>query len=590
MNILGISAFYHDSAAALFQDGKLVAAAAEERFTRKKNDASYPRQAIDYCLREGGITVKDLDYVGFYEKPLIKFERILYTYFSTFPFAYRSFMKSIPLWLKEKLWIPTTLRRQLGYHGELLFCDHHESHAASTFLVSPFEDAAILTIDGVGEWSTATLGEGVGNKIDLKEEIRFPHSLGLLYTAFTYYLGFKVNSAEYKVMGLAPYGEPRYLDQIRQIAQLAEDGSFKLDLRYFGFHSGLRMTNKRFADLFGGPPRGPEEKLGQRHFDLAASVQRFTEDAVLRLGRRVHALTGRKNLCMAGGVALNCVANGRLLREGPFERIFIQPAAGDSGGAVGVGALIQHSILDMPRTQPWPHAYWGPEYNSADIRAMLEAEGVPFQTFEGPALLEETARLIAEQNVVGWFQGRMEFGPRALGNRSILADARNPENKDVVNLKIKFRESFRPFAPSVLEDRTGEWFDIDVPSPYMLLTAQVHEHKRQIPAVTHVDGSARLQTVSREENPLYYDLIAEFDRQTGCPVIINTSFNVRGEPIVCTPEDAYRCFLRTNMDHLVLHNFILSKTEVLKHRSTDHADAELRDFARADEAQELVTS
>jgi carbamoyltransferase len=589
MNILGISAFYHDSAAALFQNGQLVAAAEEERFTRKKHDAGFPKHAARYCLEQGGIEVKDLDYVGFYEKPLIKFERILYTYFATFPGGYRAFLKSMPVWLKDKLWIPGKIRHDLGgYTGPLLFSDHHESHAASTFLVSPFERAAILTLDGVGEWSTATYGRGEGNKIELLNEVRFPHSLGLLYTAFTYYLGFRVNSAEYKVMGLAPYGKPTYLDKVREVAELREDGSFWLNLKYFNYHQALTMTNGAFDRLFGGPPRRTEEKLEQRHFDIAASIQKFLEDVVLRMGQHVHERTGEKNLCMAGGVALNCVANGRLLREGPFEEIFIQPAAGDAGGAVGVAALIWNSVLGNPRTFVWPHAYWGPEYSDADVLRVLDQAGVPYHRYGRRELLETTARLIAEQNVVGWFQGRMEFGPRALGNRSILADARNPANKDVVNLKIKFRESFRPFAPAVLAERASEYFDIDRPSPYMLLTAQVRPERRVIPAVTHLDGSARLQTVTKDENALFYDLIQEFDRQTGVPVIINTSYNVRGEPIILSPEDAFRCFMRTKMDALVMHDCVVLKRDV-----EEEAEAALREieaFAKQDEGQELVTA
>jgi len=589
MNILGISAFYHDSAAALYQNGRLVAAAEEERFTRKKHDSGFPRHAIRYCLAAGKIGVEDLDYVGFYEKPLVKFERILYTYFSTFPFAYKSFLRAMPLWLKEKLWIPGTIRKELdGYAGPLLFSDHHESHAASCFLVSPFERAAILTLDGVGEWSTATYGRGVGNEIELFDEVRFPHSLGLLYTAFTYYLGFRVNSAEYKVMGLAPYGKPTYLDQVREVASLREDGSFWLNLKYFNYHTGLTMTNGAFHQLFGGPPRGTEEKMTQRHFDIAASVQRFLEEVVLAMGRHVHARTGEENLCMAGGVALNCVANGRLLREGSFKDIFIQPAAGDAGGAVGVAALIWNSLLGNPRTFVWPHAYWGPAYTDEDVRRVLDEARVPYKSYDRAELLRTTAELIAEQNVVGWFQGRMEFGPRALGNRSILADARNPKNKDVVNLKIKFRESFRPFAPSVLAEKTGEYFEIDRESPYMLLTAQVREDRRVIPSVTHLDGSARLQTVTREENPLYYDLIAEFERQTGVPVIINTSYNVRGEPIILSPEDAFRCFMRTKMDALVMHDCVVLKRDVEK--EAEWAAKEIEAFAKQDEGQALVTA
>jgi carbamoyltransferase len=562
MYILGISCFYHDSAACLLRDGEVIAAASEERFTRNKHDHEFPENAIAYCLREAGITADQLDAVGFYDKPFLKFERILYTYVSTFPRSFPSFIKAVPLWLKQKLWIPHLIRKNLGYEGEIFFIEHHMSHASSSFLVSPFEEAAILTVDGVGEWATATYGVGRGRDIEILKEIRFPHSLGLLYSAFTYYLGFKVNSAEYKVMGLAPYGTPKYTKEIEELITVAEDGSFRLDMRYFSFDYGLRMTNGRFDRLFGAPPRKPEEKLEQRHMDLAASVQRVTEEVVLRMARHLHRETGMKNLCMAGGVALNCVANGRIVRETPFEDLFIQPAAGDAGGAVGVASYIHHHIRENPRRFVWKHAYLGPGFPKEEIRAYLDRIGAPYRELARDDLLRETARLIDGQNVIGWFQGRMEFGPRALGNRSIIADARNPENKDVVNLKIKFRESFRPFAPTVLEDRSAEYFELDRPSPYMLLVAQVREDNRTIPSVTHVDGSARIQTVRREDNPLYYDLIEEFRRQTGCPVIINTSFNVRGEPIVCTPEDAFSCFMRTHMDYLVMADFLLDKKEM----------------------------
>ena len=563
MNILGISCYYHDAAACLLHDGGIIAAAQEERFTRRKHDAEFPAHAIRYCLREGGITAKDLDYVGFYDKPLVKLERMLYTYLATFPRSFRSFQKAMPVWIRQKLWVKDRIRRELDYTGEILFGEHHQSHAASTFLVSPFREAAILTVDGVGEWSTATYGVGKDRSLDLFFELRFPHSLGLLYSAFTYYLGFKVNSAEYKVMGLAPYGEPKYFDLIlRELLDVKEDGSFKMNMRYFNYAHGLTMTNGHFSSLFGGAPREGEATLDQRHKDIAASVQKVTEHIMLKMANHLHKTTGQKNLCMAGGVALNCVANGRILREVPFEDIFIQPAAGDAGGAIGVAAFIYHTVLGHERNSPWRHAYLGPAYSNGEIRGYLAHNGITFHEYPTAELLQRTARLIDEQQVIGWFQGRMEFGPRALGNRSIIADARNPKNKDTVNLKIKFRESFRPFAPTVLLDRVNEYFELERPSPYMLLVAQVRPEKRTVPSVTHVDGSARIQTVSREENALYYDLISEFDRLTGCPVIINTSFNVRGEPIVCTPHDAYLCFMRTNMDYLVMGNFLLDKREM----------------------------
>jgi carbamoyltransferase len=563
VDILGISAFYHDSAACLLRDGEVIAAASEERFTRRKHDAGFPANAIRYVLRHGGIQVKDLDYIGFYDKPFLKFERILKTHLATFPRSLPSFLKAMPAWLRAKLWVPQTIQDQLDWDGPIYFAEHHQSHAASAFLVSPFREAAILTVDGVGEWATSTLGVGRDRQIELLKEIRFPHSLGLLYSAFTYYLGFKVNSAEYKVMGLAPYGQPRYADLILdRLVEIRDDGSFKVNMDYFAYDYGLTMTNGRFADLFGVPVRHPESKLEQSHKDIAASIQRVLETIVLNMANFLHRTTGLDKLCMAGGVALNCVANGRIQRETPFRQMFIQPAAGDAGGAVGVAAFLYHTLLGHERKWTWRDAYLGPEYSTEEIRSFLDARGVRYRACERQELLETTARLIEEQQVVGWFQGRMEFGPRALGSRSILADARNPANKDIVNLKIKFRESFRPFAPTVLAEAAPDYFEMDCLSPYMLHVAQVREHRRVIPSVTHVDGSARIQTVTRDENPLFYDLVKEFDRRTGVPVIINTSFNVRGEPIVCTPEDAYRCFLRTQMDYLVMDRFLLDKREM----------------------------
>ncbi len=564
MNILGISCFYHDAAAALLDDGRIVAAAQEERFTRLKHDQSFPTHAIDYCLKEAGLEPNDLDYLGFYDKPLLKFERILTTYLATWPRSYRSFITGLPVWLKEKLWVPHVIRERLGYKGDILFAEHHRSHAASAFYASPFDEAAILTVDGVGEWATATWGVGRGTQIRLLHQVNFPHSLGLLYSAFTYFLGFKVNSAEYKVMGLAPHGEPRFENLIfRELVHLVEDGSFWLNLDYFTYPHGLTMTGKAFERLFGIPRREPEGPIEQVHKDIAASLQRVTEEVMLRMARHVYWETGLDNLCLAGGVALNCVSNGRILRETPFKDIFVQPAAGDAGGAVGVAYYIYHDLLQRERGSPWTHAYLGPTFTEDDIGDVLRKYGVTrYRRMEAPELIEETVRLIDEQNVVGWFQGRMEFGPRALGNRSILADARNPENQDRVNLKIKFRESFRPFAPSVLEESVVDWFELDRPSPYMLLVADVRPDRRTIPSVTHVDGSARIQTVNRETNPLYYDLIKAFEKRTGCPVIINTSFNVRGEPIVCTPEDAFLCFMRTHMDFLVAGPFLLDKREM----------------------------
>ncbi len=593
MAILGISAYYHDSAAALVRDGEIVAAAQEERFTRKKHDHRFPANAVEFCLREAGITPAGLEAVVFYDKPLQKFVRLLETYLDYAPSGIRSYLQAMPLWLKEKLWMRERIPDELGgYDGRVLFTEHHESHAASAFFPSPFERAAILTIDGVGEWATSSYGFGKGNEIHLEAETHFPHSLGLLYSAFTYYTGFKVNSGEYKVMGLAPYGEPKYVDKILdELIDLEEDGSLRFNMEYFNFCQGLTMTNAAFDRLFGAPPRTPESTVTQREMDLARSVQEVTEEAVLRMGRHVHRQTGMKNLCMAGGVALNCVANGRLLREGPFEEIWIQPAAGDAGGALGAALSAWHQYFEKPRdpakaAKGGPDAmkgsYLGPSFSNDEIAARLDDLGAAYERLGTPEMLRQTAKALAAEKVVGWFQGRMEFGPRALGGRSILGDPRSTKMQSVMNLKIKYRESFRPFAPSVLRESCADWFDLDKDSPYMLIVAPVREDIRirmtalqselfgieklnvprsSIPAVTHVDYSARVQTVRPETNGLYYELIAEFDRLTGCPVVVNTSFNVRGEPIVCTPEDAYRCFMRTEMDVLVLGDLVLRKPD-----------------------------
>jgi len=561
--VLGISCFYHDSAAALLKDGVVVAAGQEERFSRKRHDSGFPEKAIQYVLHEAGITADRLDAVGFYDKPLLKFERMLSTYIATFPRSFGSFRKAIPLWLHEKLWVPSIIRKQLKpYSGPILFAEHHMSHAASCFLPSPFEEAAILTVDGVGEWATSSFGVGRGSDIQLFKEIRFPHSVGLLYSAFTYYLGFKVNSAEYKVMGLAPYGKPTHFERImRDMVHLNEDGSFKLNMKYFSYDYGLRMTNGAFDEFFGGPPRKPESWMTEREFDIAASVQKVCEEIVLKMARHLHEETGLDKLCMAGGVALNCVANGRVIRETPMKQLWVQPAAGDAGGAVGVAHYIYNTLHKRPRASAWTHAYLGPEFKDAEITRYLDSAGAKYETLSDAELPARTAKLLSEGNVIGWFQGRMEFGPRALGGRSILADPRDPKMRDTLNMKIKFREGFRPFAPSVLLDKASEWFEIDCDSPYMLLVAQVREGKRTIPSVTHVDNSARLQTVTREEAPLYYETIREFERITGVPIVINTSFNVRGEPIVCTPRDAYLCFMRTNMDYLVVGHQLLDKKQ-----------------------------
>ena len=592
MDILGISAYYHDSAACPVRDGEIVAAAQEERFSRQKHDHRFPQNAVSYCLREGGIKPLNLDYIVFYDKPLQKFERLLETYLDYAPGGIRSFLQAMPLWLREKLWIREHIAKHCQYDGKLLFTEHHESHAASAFFPSPFESAAILTIDGVGEWATSAYGRGHNNEIHLLGEIHFPHSLGLLYSAFTYYTGFKVNSGEYKVMGLAPYGEPRYTEKILdELIDLRDDGSLRLNMKYFNYCQGLTMTNKAFDQLFEGPPRKPETRITQREMDLARSVQDVTELAMLRMARHVHKETGEKNLCLAGGVALNCVGNGRVLREGPFDKIWIQPAAGDAGGALGAALSVWYQHLGNSRStvqvcrggiDGMKGSYLGPSYSHGDIEAFLEGSGAPYRRLPRREVIEKAARALANEKVVGWFQGRMEFGPRALGARSILGDPQSSKMQSLMNLKIKFRESFRPFAPSVLREAVADYFKMDCDSPYMLLVAPVRQEIRRqmsaeqqklfgidklniprstIPAITHVDYSARVQTVRRDENEMYYDLISEFARLTGCPVVVNTSFNVRGEPIVCSPEDAYKCFMRTEMDMLVLEDFVLEKEE-----------------------------
>jgi carbamoyltransferase len=586
-HILGISAYYHDSAACLLSDGQIVAAAQEERFSRRKHDARFPELAARYCLDQAGIGVSDLECVGFYDKPLLTFERLLETHLGTAPKGLQLYWKSMSVWLSQKLWIPQEVCRGLGADVQVLFGEHHESHAASAFYPSPFEEAAILTTDGVGEWTTTSFGFGRGTELHTLGEIKFPHSLGLLYTAFTYFTGFKPNSGEYKLMGLAPYGEPRYADRILdKILALAEDGSFRLNLDYFNYVAGLTMTSGAMDDLFDGPARTPETPLSQREMDIAASCQKVTEEVLLRMAATAHRETGMKNLCLAGGVALNCVGNGRILREGPFENLWIQPAAGDAGGAVGVALALWHRHFEQPRRvedgDSMSGSYLGPAYADDEIESFLAAQKAPATRLEADELSVRVAGILADEKVVGWFQGRMEFGPRALGARSILGDPRSSAMQSQMNLKIKYRESFRPFAPSVLREHVDEWFDMDTDSPYMLLVAPVKEEKQirmtaeqealfgidklhvprsEIPAVTHVDYSARVQTVRREVNAPYHDLLAAFHRLTGCPLLVNTSFNVRGEPIVCTPEDAYRCFMRTEMDYLVLGNFLLSKQD-----------------------------
>jgi carbamoyltransferase len=624
VSILGISAFYHDSAACLLVDGEIVAAAQEERFTRLKHDYNFPLHAARYCLGEANLDANNLDYVGFYDKPLLKFDRLLETYLDYAPSGFPSFLRAMPLWMKQKLWMPDVIKTELAksvggnderaakkagkkFTWKLLFGDHHESHAASAFYPSPFEEAAILTIDGVGEWATSSLGIGKGNEITLLKELRFPDSLGLLYSAFTYYTGFKVNSGEYKVMGLAPYGEPAYVSIIKdKLLEIRDDGSIKMNHEFFSYSQGLRMTNRAFDKLFGGPPRKPESKITQKEMDLARSIQAITEEVMLKMTRFAHQETGSKHLCMAGGVALNCVANGRVLREVPFDEIWIQPAAGDAGGAVGIAFAVWHRYLGKPRVSPeragtWQPrraiqgsrtnglrayadgmkgSYLGPRHSDDEIEAFLKSRGLPYKKHSRNELPGAVAELLASGKIIGLHQGRMEFGPRALGGRSIIGDPRSPEMQTSMNLKIKYRESFRPFAPSVLREQVAEWFQLDADSPYMLLVAGVVESRRrpmgkdeqslwgierlnvdrsEIPAVTHVDYSARIQTVRRETNPLYWEIIESFRAKTGCPVIVNTSFNVRGEPIVCTPEDSYRCFMRTEMDFLVLETCVLAK-------------------------------
>jgi len=588
MNILGISAFYHDSAAALIRDGEIIAAAQEERFTRIKHDYRFPENAIKFCLDYASLKPDELDYVAFYDKPFLKFERILETYLQYAPIGIRSFIKAMPLWIKKKVWMKSLIQDALGdFKGPILFPQHHLSHAASAFFPSPFPESAIITTDGVGEWTTTSIGVGKENNLELLKEIKFPHSLGMLYSAFTYYTGFKVNSGEYKVMGLAPYGEPKYVRLILEnILDLKDDGSFQLNMKYFNFAAGLTMTNNRFHKLFGGPPRRRESLLTQKEMDLARSVQEVTEMALLNMARYVKKETGKKNLCLAGGVALNCVANGKILREGLFDNIWIQPAAGDAGGALGAALEVWYQYLGFSRTVNGnldfqKGSYLGPEYGDGEIRKYLESKQIPFRELERDEIIKLTAELLSQENVIGWFRGRMEFGPRALGTRSILGDAGSPKMQKKLNLKIKFRESFRPFAPSVLAEDVSDYFELDRPSPYMLLVAEVKKElqhqmteeelklfgidklniaRSTIPAVTHVDYSARIQTVHKETNPDYWELIKKFQELTGYPVIVNTSFNVRGEPIVCTPEDAYRCFMRTEMDYLVLGNFLLDKS------------------------------
>ncbi len=608
MRILGISAFYHDSAAALVEDGRVVAAAQEERFTRKKHDSAFPHHAAAFCLREAGTDLSGIDDVVFYDKPFLKFERLLETYVAMAPKGFKSFRMAMPVWMKEKLFQKTMLRDELktlpggrAWNGELLFAEHHQSHAASAFFPSPFTEAAILTMDGVGEWCTTSFGIGRGNELKILKEIHFPHSLGLLYSAFTYYTGFKVNSGEYKVMGLAPYGEPKYVRTILDhLIDLKPDGSFRLDQSYFDYCTGLTMTNERFAALFGGPPRRPEQRLTQREMDLAASIQVVTEETVLRLARSIAAETGQRNLCLAGGVALNCVANGKLLRAGVFERIWIQPAAGDAGGALGAALAACHQFKDQPRLPLNGHidqmagSYLGPAFSPAETEADLQAAGARFTVVSDDEVITRTADALANGRAVGWMQGRMEFGPRALGARSIIADARSPAMQKLLNLKVKYRESFRPFAPSVLREDVADWFELATDSPYMLLVADVVAGRRrqmtaeeqalfgidklnvqrsEIPAVTHVDYSARVQTVHKETNPRYHALISAFKARTGCPVIVNTSFNVRGEPIVCTPADAFRCFMGTGIEVLVVGNCILEKEDQDPALKRDYKDA-----------------
>lgn len=588
MYILGISAYYHDSAACLIKDGEIIAAAQEERFTRKKHDHNFPKEAVNFCLNFAGIKSSQIDYVAFYDKPFLKFERLLETYLTYAPVGISSFIKAIPLWINQKLWMKEIIKKELNYEGIVLFPEHHESHAASAFFASPYKEAAFLTIDGVGEWTTTSFGTGVDNKINILADIKYPHSIGLLYSAFTYYTGFKVNSGEYKVMGLAPYGEPKYVDLImNELIDLKDDGSFKMNMKYFNYNAGLTMTNNNFHKLFGGEPRKPESKLTQREMDLARSVQDVTEEVMLRMAKHIKKETGMKYLSLAGGVALNCVANGKILRENIFDDIWIQPAAGDAGGALGAALYVWYQYLDNERTADNKNdfqkgSYLGPDFNNTEIEDYLKQNKIEYKKVDDEELVNITADLLAEEKVLGWFQGRMEFGPRALGARSIIGDARSSKMQSVMNLKIKFRESFRPFAPSILEEKISEYFEIDRPSPYMLLVADVKKERQKpmteeqkklfgidklnilrsdIPAITHIDYTARIQSVSKETNPLYHKMISKFDEKYGSAVIVNTSFNVRGEPIVCEPEHAYRCFMRTDMDYLIMGNYIIDKTK-----------------------------
>jgi carbamoyltransferase len=600
MAVLGISAFYHDSAAALVVDGQLVAAAQEERFTRKKHDADLPANAIAYCLEVGGVAPDGIEAIVFYDKPITTFVRLLRTYMHVAPRGLRSYLRAMPIWLREKLWIPFHIEKEIRAQGfvmpkQLWFTEHHESHAASAFFPSPFESAATLTFDGVGEWATSSIGTGRGNRIEMVEQMNFPNSIGLLYSAFTSFCGFRVNSGEYKLMGLAPYGEPRYADRILEhLIDLHDDGSFDMDMRYFGFLHGFSMTTRRFDDLFDGPPRAPESELTQREMDLAASIQQVTEQIVMKMAVHARRVTGETRAVLAGGVALNCVANGVLEREGPFDEIWVQPAAGDAGGAVGAALYGWYQMLDHPREADGEHdtmqgAYLGPRFGSDEIEQWLEEQGAVYERLEPGQRAQRVAEMVAAGEAVGLFQGRMEFGPRALGHRSIIADPRDPEVQSRLNLKVKFRESFRPFAPSVLAERAEEWFEIEGESPYMMLTAQVapahlrdapahpddlrawvNEVRSDVPAITHVDGSARLQTVAEDSSPAFHAVIAAFEAITGCPMVVNTSFNVRGEPIVCTPEDAYRCFLRTDLDALVLEDLVLRKAD--QPEREDHAE------------------
>jgi len=592
MNILGISAFYHDSAAVLLRDGDIVAAAQEERFTRIKHDFSFPVNAVRYCLAEAGLGPDDLDAVAFYDKPILKFARILETYFSVAPKGLQSFMMAVPLWMRRKLWTPYQIDKALYEAGittpkAMFFPEHHQSHAASAFYPSPFQEAAILTLDGVGEWATSTIGVGEGNQLTLLKELRFPHSIGLLYSAFTYFTGFRVTSGEYKLMGLAPYGEPVYVDTIfEHLLDVKEDGSFRMNMSYFGYLDGLRMTNAKFAKLFGGPPRQPESQITRREMDIARSIQVVTEEIVLKMARYAHKITGKEHLCLAGGVALNCVSNGRLLKEGPFKNIWVQPASGDAGGALGCAQIVWHAYHEKPRQADGVHdqmkgAYLGPEFSDDEVARWISEKGYVAKRLSREEWAPAIAKLLADENVVGLHQGRMEFGPRALGGRSVIGDARSPKMQSIMNLKIKYRESFRPFAPSYLEERTEDLFEFNQPSPYMLMVAPVkkercienklennenmleviNQPRSDLPAITHVDYSARLQSVSKERNGRYYDLIKAFEDITGFGIIINTSFNVRGEPIVCTPSDSYRCFMRTEMDYLVIGSFLFNKSK-----------------------------